>query len=129
MNKLGFLHLFLVSLFAIIFLGCGDQQEATSISTPKNVNTIKLAKVLQQTSDYAGKNIVIDGNFFPACSNTKACCSDEFVLKSGINQINVIKMGDFKAPNMKTALPIRVTGILKETAQSPFIQATNIEIR
>lgn len=129
MKKSKYLHMLLVFLLAIILSGCGDQKTSSTTGTQKNVNTIKLSKVLQNTSDYADKNIVIDGNFFPACSDTKACCSDEFVLKSGLDQIAVIKMGNFEAPSMKETLPIRVTGILKETAQSPYIQATNIETR
>ena len=127
MKKSKSVHLLLVFLFAIVLSGCGDQKTSATTSTQKNVNVIKLAKVLKQPSDYVDKNIVIDGNFFPACADT--CCSDEFVLRSGLSQIKIIKKGNFKVPDMKNAQPIRVTGVLKETAQSPFIQATNIEVR
>jgi hypothetical protein len=116
-------HLFLAYVLTFTFLGC----ENTNASTPKNEETVKLAKVLKQTSDYVGKKVVIDGNYFPACSNSR--CTDDFILKSGVNQIKVYTLGNWKFKSIKSAQPLKVTGILRETSESPFIEATIIEER
>lgn len=117
------IYLFLILLGAFSFLGC----ESKSASTLTNEDTVKLAKVLKQTSDYVGKKVVIDGNYFPACSSSH--CTDDFTLKSGVDQIKVFTMGNLKFQDIKHAQPLRVAGILRETSESPFIEATVIEKR
>ena len=119
--------MFLVFLAALLLAGCGDQKASASASTNENANVTKLAKILKQPADYADKNILVNGNFFPACSDS--CCDDEFVLRDGISQIKVMKNAKVEMPEMKNAQPIRVVGMVKATAQSPFIQATAIEVR
>ncbi len=127
MKKLKTVNLLLVLLFAIVLTGCSDQKTSTNASINENVNLTKLAHILKNPSDFVDKNIVVEGNFFPVCADS--CCDDEFVLRDGMNQIKIIKKGDIKIPKFKNAQPIRVTGILKTTVQSPFIQATAIEVR
>ena len=117
------IYLILAILGAFTFLGC----ESKSASKLENETTNKLTKVLEQTSNYVGKNIIIDGNYFPACSSTK--CTDDFILKSGVSQIKVFTMGNLKFKDIKHAQPLRVSGILRETSQSPFLEATVIEKR
>lgn len=117
------IYLILAFLGAFTFLGC----ESKSASKLKNETTIKLAKVLKQTSDYVGKKVVIDGNYFPACSSSS--CTDDFILKNGVVQIKVFTMGNLKFKSIEPAQPLRVSGILRETSESPFIEATVIEKR
>lgn len=115
--------LFLAFLGAFSFLGC----ESKSVSTLENEETVKLAKVLKERSDYVGKKVVIEGNYFPACSSSH--CTDDFTLKSGVDQIKIFTMGNWKFKDIKQAQPLRVSGILRETSESPFIEATVIEKR
>lgn len=117
------IYLFLAFSLILTFLGCDNKNNEIL----KNKETIKLSKVLKQTSDYAGKSVVIDGNYFPACSSSQ--CNDDFTLRDGLDQIKVFTMGNFKFKSINNAQALRVSGILRETSQSPFIEATVIEKR
>jgi hypothetical protein len=117
------LYLVFVFLLAFTFLGC----EHKTASTLKNEETVKLADVLKQIPDYVGKRIVLDGNYFPACSTSH--CTDDFTLKSGVDQIKVFTMGNLHLHDVEHAQPLRVAGILRESSESPFLEATVIEQR
>jgi len=117
------ISLFLALLGAFTFLGC----ESKTTSTLKEVEVVKLTKVLAHTSEYVGKKLVLDGNYFPACSSSH--CTDDFILRSGVDQIKVYTMGNFKFKSLDHAQPVRVEGVLRASSQSPFIEATVIEKR
>lgn len=111
-----------VSLVSILLLcpGCGDKKTA---SDPGNVAAVKLEQIIKRPADYSGKEVAVEGNFFPSC------CEDDFVLKDGIGQIQVLKAGALRKFKAKTAQPVRVSGIVRSTAESPYIQATALEVR
>ncbi|CAA6819013.1 MAG: Unknown protein [uncultured Sulfurovum sp.] len=113
----------LALLGAFSFLGC----ESKSPETLKSTETINLTKILEQTPEYVGKKIVIDGNYFPACSNSN--CTDDFILRSGVEQIKIFTMGNFKFKDIKHAQALRVEGVLRKSSESPFLEATVIEKR
>ena len=117
------IYLLLVFLLTFTFLGC----ENKSASVLEAKETIKLSTVLEQTSEYSGKKVVMDGNYFPACSSSH--CTEDFILRSGTNQIKVFTMGNLKFKDISQAQPLRVEGIFRETSESPFIEATVIEKR
>jgi hypothetical protein len=117
------ISLILALLGTLSFLGC----EGKSTSTLKTTETIQLTKVLEQTSEYVGKKIVIDGNYFPACTTSN--CTDDFILRSGVEQIKVFSMGNFKFKDIKHAQALRVAGVLRKSSESPFLEATVIEKR
>jgi uncharacterized protein YdeI (BOF family) len=114
-------------LVTILLPGCSDQKSDASASINENASITKLAQILKQPSDYVDKAIVVNGNYFTPCS--ASCCANEFVLKDGINQIKVICAKDLKLPKIKSAQPIKLSGVLKTTAESPYIQANAIEVR
>ncbi len=119
--------LLLVFLFAILLSGCNDQKSDANASINENVNTAKLAQILKQPSNYVDKEIVVNGNYFTACA--ASCCANEFILKDGINQIKVLGSKDLNLSEIKVAQPIRLSGILKSTAETPYLQANAIEVR
>ena len=127
MKKYISVNVLLVFLVALLLTGCEDQKTVASTSAHEHADATKLAQILKQPVDYADKSIVVNGNFFPACTDS-GCC-DEFFLRDGISQIKVMKNAKMKIPELKNAQPIRVVGMVKATAQSPFIQATAIEVR
>jgi len=117
------IYLLLGFLGAFSFLGC----ESQSNSTLSEVKVVKLSKVLEQTPAYLGEKIVMDGNYFPACSSSH--CTDDFILKGGVDQIKVYTMGNFTFKSLDHAQPVRVEGVLRASSESPFIEATVIEKR
>jgi hypothetical protein len=117
------IYLLLGFLGAFSLLGC----ESQSNTRLKDENVIQLSKVLEQTPAYVGQTVVLDGNYFPACSSSN--CTDDFILRSGVDQIKVYTMGNFKFKSMDHAQPVRVEGVFRASSQSPFIEATIIEKR
>lgn len=128
MTRFRFTEFILVLFFVTILLpGCSDHKADANASIDENASITKLAHILKQPSDFVDKEIVVNGNYFAPCSAT--CCDNEFVLKDGINQIKVILNKDLKLPKIKPAQPIKLSGILKSTAESPYIQANAVEVR
>jgi len=117
------IQILLLLLFVVLFWGCAEQKSENS----KDVKSTKLAEILKQPADYFEKEVVISGNYFTGCSSS--CCDNEFILKDGIDQIKVLKSKEVKLPEMKIAQPILVAGILKSTAESPYVQASSVEVR
>lgn len=101
--------------------GCADKK--TDAGVPEKPETVKLGQLLKSPAAYAGKTIAVEGNFFPSC------CEEDFVLKDGAEQITVLKAGELVKFKPKTAQPVRVTGIVRSTEESHYIQATALEVR
>jgi uncharacterized protein YdeI (BOF family) len=109
---------------AILLLGCNKKQP--EVTTNENIETTKLSEILTKTDNFADKIVTVNGNFFASCSDS--CCDNEFILKDGINQIKVFKSKELELPKMKPSQPIRISGILKATAENPVIMASSVEI-
>lgn len=100
--------------------GCADKKADAGAPAPE---AVKLGQLLKSPAAYAGKTVAVEGNFFPSC------CEEDFVLKVGAEQITVLKTGELMKFKPKTAQPVRVTGILRSTQDSSYIQATALEVR
>ena len=113
-----------IAVTLILIIGCGSKGSGS----PKieTVPTTKLEEVLAKAEEFTDKNVTVKGNFFASC--TDSCCDNEFILKDGINQIKVFKSKELELPKMKSSQPIRISGILKATAENPVILASSVEI-
>ena len=123
MFRLRFVIRISVILSVLLLIGCGKKQETVE---NENIETIELSEILTKTEDFTDKNVTVNGNFFASC--TDSCCDNEFILKDGVNQIRVFKSKELELPKMKSSQPIRISGILKATAENPVILASSVEI-
>lgn len=100
--------------------GCADKKTGAGAPAPE---AVKLGQLLKSPAAYAGKTVAVEGNFFPSC------CEEDFVLKDGAEQITVYKTGELMKFKPKTAKPVRVSGIVRATEESAYIQSTALEVR
>lgn len=101
--------------------GCADKRADNEVHAKPE--TVKLDQLLKSPADYAGKTVAVEGNFFPSC------CEEDFILKDGAGQITVYKTGELMKFKPKKAKPVRVTGIVRSTEDSSYIQSTALEVR
>jgi len=113
-----------IAVILILIVGCGNKESEASPN--ENLPTTKLEEILTKTDNFADKKVSVSGNFFASCSDS--CCDNEFILKDGMNQIKVFKSKELELPKMKSSQPIRISGIVKASAESPFILASAVEI-
>ena len=118
------LLIILIAVALILIIGWGNKGSESPQN--ENVPTTKLEEILTKTEDFTDKNVTVKGNFFASC--TDSCCDNEFILKDGVNQIRVFKSKELELPKMKSSQPIRISGILKATAENPVILASSVEI-
>ncbi len=72
-------------------------------SVPADTRLTGLETVLKNPVDYAGKTIVLEGNF--AQRNCKYC----FMYKEGLNSVKVEPQG-FDSPDFAPGTPVRIKG-------------------
>ena len=124
MFRLRFVVMISVILSVLLLIGCNEKKQETAENT--SIEATKLEEILTKTEDFTEKQVTVKGNFFASC--TDSCCDNEFILKDGVNQIKVFKSKELDLPKMKLSQPIRISGILKATAENPVILASSVEI-
>lgn len=90
-------YIFIVILTIVLFVGCGKKESKDLFQSKKqtqqtqetkeafvpDVKRVKIAELLKEPKSYAGQDVVVSGIF------NGICCPSDFVLKDGIDAIEI----------------------------------------
>ena len=125
MFKKCIIGLLLVFFVLMLSLGCSENTSTTDAQEDKNL--VRLAEVMKSQDQYKGKEVSMYGIYAVPCGSL--CCPNEFVLKDGIHSIKVNLADGVTLPKLSINDPVKVFGIIKPTAQSPYLLAQEVKKR
>jgi len=121
-GMIGFLFMFSV---LILSLGCSENIATSDVQEDKNL--VRLAEVMKSQNQYKGKEVSMYGIYAVPCGSL--CCPNEFVLKDGIHSIKVNVADGVTLPKLSINDPVKVSGTIKTTVQSPYLLAQEVKKR
>lgn len=117
-----------IILAIVLTAGVADAKTKARLGQPipDKVNLVKLSQILQNSSEYKDKEVVLEGNF------AGTCCGGGFFYKEGFDVIEIYPKG-FSNPRLIIGKPIKIYGIVRVIARwgvdMLYIEAKGLEIR
>lgn len=105
MFKRGILVVMFLSA-TLISVGCAQAKNQYGQTIPHQVKVIKLKDILEHSSDYKNKEVVLEGNY------GGYCCASDFLYKEGVEGVEVYPQG-FPTPKLVVGKPIKIYGIVR----------------
>jgi PBP1b-binding outer membrane lipoprotein LpoB len=122
-------------VFIVLLAGCSreqsdkpaaqkqaDQTTATIVQEKSSVQTVKMEELLKDPKAYEGKDVVVGGVF------NNICCADDFVLKDGLNAIEVYVTDQCPMPDKsKLRSKMQVHGTVKVKGDDVTLVAKEVK--
>jgi len=113
---------FCLAMIMPLLFGCAKEEAAVSI--PAGIEVTRLARILENPSDYDGKKVLLEGVVGIGC----LVCPGDFPYQEGVHSVKIFIKG-FRRPRLRREQPIRVYAEVKAGEERVVISALALEVR